>query len=161
MPIADRHIRPQTLYIIVSAVSSSCYRFFRRSLSSASIMVIRLRSRFCNTHRRCTSPVSSVICSGFQLAAQLAIVQAGFQWVFVDLQLDISALEDFTDGDQVPVRITAVHTLLNNKSTRPKLLPPTESAYEQHRKLAALETVLQSTRVLTLASRRVKPGHNI
>ena len=90
-------------------------------------------------------------------------------------QIDIPALEDFADGDQGPARITSqvvkqakqlvvsvyanmgdmfegadlgklrVHTFLNNKSTLLKLLPPTESAYEQHIKRVALATAIDKS----------------
>ena len=96
-------------------------------------------------------------------------------WIKSSMQIDIPALEDFADGDQGPARITAevvkqakelvvsvyanngdmfegadpgklrVHTLLNNKSTLLKLLPPTESAYEQHIKRTALATAIDKS----------------
>ena len=91
------------------------------------------------------------------------------------MQIDIPVLEDFADGDQGPARITShvvkqakelvvsvyankgdmfegadlgklrVHTFLNNKSILLKLLPPTESAYEQHIKRVALATAIDKS----------------
>ena len=91
------------------------------------------------------------------------------------MQIDIPALEYFANGDQGPARITAecvqqakelvvsvdankgdmfevsdlgkhqVHTFPNNKSTLVNLLAPTESAYEQHLKRAALATSIDKS----------------
>ena len=96
-------------------------------------------------------------------------------WIKSSMQIDIPALEDFADGYQGPARITSqvvkqakelvvsvyankgdmfegadlgmlrVHTFLNNKSTLLKLLPPTESAYEQHIKRVALATAIDKS----------------
>ena len=66
------------------------YRFFRRSLFSASV-VIRLRSRFA-THMRDVHawPVSSVVCCGFPLEVNLTLLQVDFQLFFVALPLSAS-----------------------------------------------------------------------
>ena len=88
------------------------------------------------------------------------------------MPIDIPALEYFANGDQGPARITAecvkkavvsvdankgdmfelsdigkhqVHTFPNNKSTLLKLLAPTERAYEQHLKRAALATSIDKS----------------
>ena len=96
-------------------------------------------------------------------------------WIKSSMQIDIPALKDFADGDQGPARITSqvvkqakelvvsvyankgdmfegadldklrVHTFLNNKLTLLKLLPPTESAYEQHIKRVALATAIDKS----------------
>ena len=46
--------------------------------------------KVCNSHTRCTSPVSSVICCGFPLEVHLTLLQVGFQLVFVAFTLSAS-----------------------------------------------------------------------
>ena len=46
--------------------------------------------KICNSHSRCTSPVSSVICCGFPLEVHLTLLQVGFQLVFVAFPLAAS-----------------------------------------------------------------------
>ena len=43
--------------------------------------------KVCNSHSRCTMPVSSVICCGFPLEVHLTLLQVGFQLVFVAFPL--------------------------------------------------------------------------